>query len=716
MNTNLTHSEPVAGQVHVTERDGVYTIFLGTEEERVVTLTSERVASLKQTVIELRDLKASAVIISGPRQDMFAAGADINAIQSITDPVVGEELGKEGQAIFQMIEDLPCTTIAAISGPCVGGGCELALACNFRLLSHHPSSQIGLPETKLGILPGWGGTQRLPRLIGIQKALQVILPGRTLRPKQAKSYGLVHEVVAPDDILERAEEIAQKKNLPSPIEISFLDWLLTYTRVGRFFVKRKSEAALQKETKGHYPAPPAALKAVLLGLEKGTKVGYEHEAAELGRLVVTPESRALVGLFFLTEGAKKLGKSARGELSNLRTTVIGAGTMGAGIAHVLAGKKFPVILKDTSPEALERGKEQITKSLAKKKHISSSDREALLSQITFTTDPEPNRLQEVQLVVEAIVENMEVKKSVLRKISEQVAENAIIASNTSSLSISEIASELPHPGRVVGMHFFNPVEKMPLVEIVRGKKTDDRTVVLIAALTTKLGKFPIVVEDVPGFLVNRILTPYLNEAGRLLADGYNGEEIDRAATAFGMPMGPLRLLDEVGLDVARHVSKIMSDGYGERMKNSGYVDKLVEQKMLGKKSGLGFYDYSEKKERIQPNLSELLGIDKQRTVGDRQAITDRLIMSLINEGLRCLDEGVAGTPGKEAAAQIDLGTVMGIGFPPFRGGLITYAQTLGPKNILQKLQHLEKEHGPHFRPHPGITSGAPQQAVRRGEN
>jgi 3-hydroxyacyl-CoA dehydrogenase/enoyl-CoA hydratase/3-hydroxybutyryl-CoA epimerase len=706
MEQTLTHTSPVAGRVHITERNGVYILFLGSEEERVITLTSERMASLKETLQQLKEVKPKGLVISGIRENMFAAGADINAIQSIEDPVVGEELGKEGQNIFQMVEDLPCPTVAAVSGPCVGGGCELSLACDYRIISDHPSSQIGLPETKLGILPGWGGTQRLPRLVGIQQALKIILAGRTLRPKQARSVGLVHEITSPAEILARAEAIARRSSPPAHHQLTLVERFLTFTSIGRAIVKHTTEKHLAKETKGNYPAPPAALKAVLLGLQRGTTEGYAHEAAELGRLLVTPESRALVNLFFLTEGAKKLGKGAREDVKKLHTFVVGAGVMGAGIAGAFAQKGFPVILKDTSNEALESGTEHIAKTLQKKKYLSSQDRNAIMQGIQKTTESADPSFAEANFVVEAIVENLDIKKKVLTELSSVVAKDAILCTNTSSLPVSEIATGIQQPDRIVGMHFFNPVDRMPLVEIVRGKKTSDRTVVIVAGLATKLGKFPIVVEDVPGFLVNRVLTPYLNEAGALLLEGYDMREIDKAALKFGMPMGPIRLLDEVGLDVAKHVAKVMHEGYGERMASPGLVDKLVEKKMLGRKSGCGFYEYVEKTENPNPEISSLLEIKNKREVADKKLITDRLILSLVNEGIRCLDEGVAGVPGKESANQIDLGTVMGIGFPPFRGGLISYAESLGAKTILQKLTHLQKEYGERFTPHEGIAKRA----------
>lgn len=708
MESTLSHSTPVAGKVNVVEHDGVYTIFLGSEEERVITITSERMSSLKETIAQLSAIKPKGVIISGPRENMFAAGADINAIQSIQDPQVGEELGKQGQAVFQMIEDLPCPTVAAVSGPCVGGGCELALSCDYRLISTHPSSQIGLPETKLGILPGWGGTQRLPRLIGLQKALSIILPGKTLKATQAKKMGIIDEILAPENILARADAIARKKGpLPTRTSLSLLDKFLTFTRLGRRLVERKSLAAVMKETRGNYPAQPAALRAVLLGLREGTKRGYAHEAAELGRLLVTPESRALVNLFFLTEGSKRLGKGAKDDLRSLNSLVVGAGVMGAGIAGTLAQKQIPVILKDAQTQALDRGKAQIAKSLEKKRYLSEDDRRVIMNRVQAVTE-NPANTDEVNIVIEAIVEKMDVKKAVLGELAAQVSAQAILCTNTSSLSVSSIAEGIAQPQRVVGMHFFNPVEKMPLVEIVRGKETDDRTVVIVAGLTTKLGKFPIIVEDVPGFLVNRILTPYLNEAGALLEEGYRIKDIDRAAQRFGMPMGPIRLLDEVGLDVAEHVAKIMVDGYGDRMKSRGSVGKLVEKQLLGKKSGKGFYEYSDGHEVPNPEIRSILGITTERDAGDSKLIEERLIMSLINEGIRCLDEGVAGIPSKEAANQIDLGTVMGIGFPPFRGGLIAYAESLGAKVVLEKLRRLEKDHGAQFTPHSGIVQRAEQ--------
>lgn len=481
---------------------------------------------------------------------------------------------------------------------------------------------------------------------------------------------------------------------------------MTFTALGRKIVKSQASKALQKKTGGHYPAPPAALESCIYALEHSLEESFRYEAKELGRLLVSPECKALVNLFFLTESAKSIGRSAKKDTDHVQAIVIGAGVMGAGIAGELARKKCQVILKDTSHDALDKGTANIKRSLDKKKYLSEAERSFILNRIETTTRDSPN-LGNCNFAIEAIVEKMEVKQKVLGELALSLPLDAIIASNTSSLSISEIAETIPEPERVIGMHFFNPVDKMPLVEIICGKQSSDRAVAVVAALTTKLGKFPIVVQDVPGFLVNRILSPYLNEAGFLLKDGFGVEAIDKAAKKFGMPMGPIRLLDEVGLDVATHVGEIMVQGYGERMLGPDYAKILSEKGLQGKKNGSGFYLYDEGRSKgVNPELNSLLDLPNPKESGKIDEISDRLVLSLINEGVRCLDEGVAGTPGKDAARQIDLGTVMGTGFPPFRGGLVYYAEKLGAAILLEKLERLESTFGSRFSPAEGIRRRA----------
>ncbi len=684
---------------------GVHLLRLGSEDERVVTLTAERMASLKEALNKVKAASSKGLILTGPSASMFTAGADINAIQGLTDPVVAEELAKEGQSVYSLLEELPCTTVAAISGPCVGGGCEMVLACNYRIITEEPGSVIGLPEVKIGILPGFGGTQRLPRLVGLRKSLDIILAGKVLKPRQALSCGLVNQINPYDKLISTAENICLKKIKPSTKGISLLDKILAKTSFGRNFVKKSASKKLRKQTRGNYPAPPAALETVLYGLEKGKARGYEREAKELGRLLVTPECKALVRLFFLTEESKGIGKSAKDLVTDLTAVVVGAGVMGAGIAGIMARKDYRVILQDTTEKALARGREQISNFLGKIRYLSESDKSFILNRIETTVGESPN-VSNADFAIEAIFEDLKVKKEVLGSLAAKMPDNAIITTNTSSLSVSAIAEGIPHPERVAGMHFFNPVPKMPLVEVILGKKTDDKTVSVLCALATKLGKFPIVAQDVPGFLVNRILTPYLYEAAYLLVDGYSVLDIDNAALKFGMPMGPIRLLDEVGLDIAYHVSEVMFEGYGARMKGPPLVKTLLDAEMFGKKSGCGFYDYSTDTEVPSEKAFKLLDLKRNRDLGDEKVVLDRLLMSLINEAVLCLDEGVAGEPGQQAANQVDLGTVMGMGFPPFRGGLLYYANSLGAKSILSTLNHLNKQHGDRFQPCEGIIQRA----------
>jgi 3-hydroxyacyl-CoA dehydrogenase/enoyl-CoA hydratase/3-hydroxybutyryl-CoA epimerase len=682
---------------------GVALIQLGTEA--AVTLTPQRLDSLKKALFDLKSSSPKGLIITGSSTDMFTVGADINLIRGVTDPAVGESLAREGQDIFNLIEELPFPTVAAISGPCVGGGCELALACKFRIISDEKSSIIGLPEVKLGILPGFGGTQRLPRLVGLPKALDIILAGKTLRPRQAQSVGLVNEVVQSSRLLERADSIASGSNPTRQINLSFFDKILTHSKLGRSFVKKKAKVTIQKESKGFYPAPPSALESCIIGLERGTAVGYRFEAKELGKLIVSPESKALVSLFFLSEGAKSIGRSARKQVENLTSVVIGAGTMGAGIAGALAKSGCSVTLKDKSDVALAKGKELISTSLQKLRYLSETEKSFILNRVE-TTSRDLSNPSSVQFVVEAVFEDLSLKQKILSEIASQISEDAVVATNTSSLSVSKIAQAIPNPSRVVGMHFFNPVEKMPLVEIVMAESTSDKTLATVAALTTKLGKYPIIVRDVPGFLVNRILVPYLNEAAFLLQEGYSIVDIDTAATKFGMPMGPFRLLDEVGLDVAAHVSEIMVSGYGERMKAPGFTKLLANHNRLGKKSGGGFYDYKDGKSSPSLAARDLLKLSNRqdRQVTDLSGIQQRLILALVNEAILCLDEGVAGEPGPEAAAQVNLGTVMGIGFPPFRGGVLYFADAVGLPTILENLQKLEKDFGSRYKVAPGLIN------------
>lgn len=669
--------------VRVEERSsGVAVILLGGVDERTVILTKERIEALRGAIAQVRDLKPKGVIFLGPHDQMFTVGADISVIRDVVDPLVGEQLAQVGQAAYSEIESLPFPTIAAISGPCVGGGLELALACHHRICSEHSSTILGLPEVLLGIIPGFGGTQRLPRLIGIQKALSLILTGQKVRAREALALGLVDEVVPVVRLLDRAENILVGVPLAPRPPLSLRDRCLTYTSIGRKLVAKTSRKQILLQTKGFYPAPLKCLDAVLYGLKFGLVLGLVREAKLLGEVVVTPECKALTHVYLLTEAAKKLGKPLLDSLGEVRALVVGAGTMGAGIASVLLQQKIPVVLRDPEESILHKARNHIENGLERRKSLAPAEKRAMLD-LLFLQRGGDDRLREVNLVVEAVTEKADVKTAILTELAAKVEEGALIASNTSSLSITTLSEALPNPQSMVGMHFFNPVEKMPLVEIIRGANTSDRSLLTTAALAVKLGKFPIIVNDVPGFLVNRVLTPYLNAASRLLVQGIDPAAIEDASVCFGFPMGPFRVLDEVGLDVAMYVGETMVKGYGERMTPAPGPKELVALGRLGKKNGKGFYDYSGSEPVLWSELVATIAPTARPQRVHKELIADCLVLSMINEAVRCLDEGVAGAPSREAASQIDLGMVMGTGFPPFRGGPLFYADSLGVRGVLQ---------------------------------
>jgi 3-hydroxyacyl-CoA dehydrogenase/enoyl-CoA hydratase/3-hydroxybutyryl-CoA epimerase len=676
----------------------VATLTLGSSDERAITLTPQRIESFIAALAKVRDSKPKGLVIRAPSTESFCVGADISLIQSVTDPAKGAELAAQGQDAYNLLEDLPCTTVAAIGGPCVGGGCELVLACDYRIATEAPATSIGLPETKLGILPGFGGTYRLPRVVGLPKALDIILGGKTLRASQALKAGLVDRLTTPDTLFSLAEEIASGRVKPHKRRHSLIERALGGNPLGREIVRRNARKATLAQTKGFYPAPIKALDVTVSGLGRDRTSGLKVEAAELGSLIVSPESKALVHLFYLTEASKTLGKSARKDIEGIHALVVGAGTMGAGIAGALARNNHQVIVKDTSDASLERGKAHTSKELSKLRFLSSFERAAVASRIDWIQFSSPT-VARTSVVIEAVFEDINLKKKIFADLSKSVAADCILATNTSSLSVTEMAHAVEHPERFVGMHFFNPVEKMPLVEIIRGEKTSEATIAKVAALATEMGKFPIVVNDVPGFLVNRVLIPYLNEAVFLLQEGHSVEEIDGAALSFGMPMGPIRLLDEVGLDVAAHVSKVMVAGYGERMDVPAFAEKLISIDRKGRKNGRGFYDYTGKKHQPWEALTKTLELPTTpKTKLSREQITDRLVLHLVNEAMKCLNQGVAGSDKTLAEKQIDLGTVMGIGFPPFRGGVLYYAKRRGLEQIHADLERLHQAHGVRYAP------------------
>ncbi len=649
-----------------------------------------------------------ALVITSAKPGMFIAGANIDEIAGITDPAEGEAGSRRGQAVFSRLDRLQLFTVAAVDGVCLGGGTELILACDYRIATDAPATKIGLPEIQLGIIPGFGGTTRLPRLVGLTAALPLILTGKTVTASKAYRMGLVDERVHPAILRERVRallaEVAAGRR-PQARKRPLLE-RITGSSLARGFVLSQARKQVLKETKGHYPAPLAALETLTRTESLPLDRALKEEARTLGRLVVTPVSKNLIHVFRLMEAAKKPVTPASPR-DVAKVGVVGAGVMGGGIAQLLAYRGYAVRLKDIQSAALGHGLKtarELFDKVVKRGRLHRREAERMMAAISPTLDY--SGFGTAELVIEAVVERMEVKKAVLRELEGQVTSGCVLTSNTSALSVTEMQGALERPEDFCGMHFFNPVNRMPLVEIVRGEQTSDEAIATVWAVTRKLDKTPVLVQDGPGFLVNRILAPYMNEAGWLLVDGASVESIDRALVAFGMPMGPMRLLDEVGLDVAHHVSGILHQAFGARMAPAPALEKLPATKRLGRKGGLGFYTYEGSREKApDASMYAALGLPVTRRDIPREVIQERCILVMINEAARVLEEGIV-----RGAGDVDLGLITGTGFPPFRGGLMRYADSLGAASVLEKLERYARDLGERFEPAPLVRARAAEGA------
>jgi len=681
----------------------VAVVRLGSSDERLLTLSAERLDSLQQVIRYLAKHKPRGMVLSGPSSECFALGADLKLLKDALEPGAAEFLSSEGQKLCVEITCLPFPTVAAISGPCYGIACEIALACRYRLLSDHKKSALSVPEVELGIIPFFGATQLLPRLIGLPRALEFLLSSSLIMPSEALRARLVHEIVPVQRLKERAEKLAAD-GYPPPRRIRLRDRLLTYTSIGRHWIGKKKKQAILHATRGFYPAPEAALKAALTGLNSGLESGFKQEAKEFARLLAAPSSQALFHLHTLRQTAQTLGSKL--ESISWQATVLGAGKMGTEIAALLAISDYPVVLKDVNDDILERALQDIRSLLEEIPHLTPTERSFIINRIE-TTSQESATITNSNIVIEAVLEDPEIKKKVLAEVSRLIPLDAVIATNTCTLSISEVSAEVENPSRALGLHFLHPATRVQMVEIVRGRNTTNKAIATAAALVNRLGKYPIVVEDVPGFLVNRILGAYLLEATELLWQGYSISEIDQCALEFGMQQGPFQILDEIGLDVMAQVLDALALGYGERFRGSGLLQKLAQGGRWGRRCGEGFYQYHAKSQ--EPNsafLDSLRTTSSKPPAMDSRSMIERLVLVMINEAVRCLDEAVAGRPGQEAAGQIDLCSVYGMGFPVFRGGVLYYAETVGAESIDQKLSLLTEKAGPRYKAAPGIKSRA----------
>jgi 3-hydroxyacyl-CoA dehydrogenase/enoyl-CoA hydratase/3-hydroxybutyryl-CoA epimerase len=706
------------------DADGVATVLMDRAGETMNTLSPE-VADDMQAILERieTDPNIRAVVWGSAKERNFLAGADIRWFESLTDAAKSEEALRHTQEAFTRLENLHRDhgkpVVAAIHGACLGGGLELALACSGRVASNDErATQLGQPEVQLGLLPAAGGTQRLPRLIGVAAALDLILTGRPVRPRRALKLGLVDATVRKEELLATARAHALRALDPPPEPpVSFADRIkqklnpsalqtlaLETNPVGRRILFSQAGKAMLKETKGNYPAPPAALECVRIGQEQGVEAGFEAERKAFARLVLTPESRALRSIFFATQELKKdTGVSTDTEARPVTTVgILGGGHMGGGIAAVNTTRaKVRSVIKDIDDAGVERGLGYVQKVLdeqVKRRRMQKADAWlAMRRQVAGTTDYED--LADADLVIEAVFEDLELKRSVLADIEAATRSDTIFASNTSSIPITQIAATAKRPEHVIGMHYFSPVEKMPLLEIIVTETTADWVTATAVEFGKQQGKTVIVVNDGTGFCTTRILAPCLAEVLYLLQDGATIEEIDKAMVAWGLPVGPVTLSDEVGIDVGAKIGTIMEKAFGERMKAPDAFGALVADDRKGRKNGRGFYLYEDgKKGGVDDSVYEVLGVTPRPGTVARRDIQDRIALQMINEAVRCLEDGILRSP-----RDGDIGAVMGFGFPPFRGGPFRWIDQQGAATVSDRLRSLAKEHGSRFEPAPMLA-------------
>jgi 3-hydroxyacyl-CoA dehydrogenase/enoyl-CoA hydratase/3-hydroxybutyryl-CoA epimerase len=682
-----------------TDADRVLTVWMDLPGKSVNTCSPQFFEDLNRTLDAIERDRPAAVIIASAKAKSFNAGADLFEIRKMNREQLAEFVAR-GQAVFDRIAHLSIPTIAAINGNCMGGGFELSLACRYRVAVDDGSISIGLPETKLGLIPAWGGTTRLPRLIGLRRALPILLAGKTMPPKKAQRAGLVDEVVRPEALQAAAKRIVMSGRAPQ--RPSRIDGAIAGVTAIRTRVLATAERQTNEKSFGNYPAPSKVLDVVRIGYEQGVAAGLAAERTAIAELGETDAGRNLLRLFFLKQGAAKA--AAAGINAKTRevkyAAVIGGGTMGAGIVHALVRAGIPVRLVEVNAAAVSGALGRIKRTLDDDVSAGRIDRLAArhaLNRVSPTT--EWTGLELADLVIEAVAETIEVKRDVFARLDRLTRPTAVLATNTSSLSVTEMAQATLHPERVVGLHFFNPVPKMPLVEVVRAAKSDDASLATAIAVAVRIGKTPVLVGDAPGFLVNRILIPYLAEALTMAGEGTPITALDDAAKRWGMPMGPFELLDEIGLDVAAHVLRSLAGTTPAPANVAAAFDAARDRKWLGKKSGKGFYVHETKKRRrsaepeVNDELIKILSGGATPLTVDAESLQWRTVLPMVNEAARVLEEGVS-----QSTDAIDLSTVFGLGLAPFRGGIMQFANTVGADEIVRRLEELSVRHGSRFAP------------------
>jgi 3-hydroxyacyl-CoA dehydrogenase/enoyl-CoA hydratase/3-hydroxybutyryl-CoA epimerase len=700
----------------VTQDNGIAHLVIDVVGESVNTLKGEFAEQITQVIADIKAEKSIiGIVLCSGKTNCFVAGADINMLDACVTREEVVALSRQGQRIFAQLEQLTIPIVAAIDGSCLGGGLELAMACHARICSDNPKSSLGLPEVQLGLLPGSGGTQRLPKLVGLQKALDMMLTGKQLRAKQALKVGLVDDVVPSSVLMSVAEQkvmaLSQRGKHDRKRKQSAMDKLLENNTVGRNIVYQQAQKTVEAKTQGNYPAPLKIIDCIRTGIEISSESGYQREAEHFADLVMSAESAQLRQLFFATTAMKKeQGVAGIKPESMNKAGVLGGGLMGGGIAFVTATKaNMSVRVKDINHKGISQALKysyQILNKKVKRRFILNSEMQKQLSMITGSVNY--TGFKGIDIVVEAVFEDLNLKQKMVTEVENHCHEHTIFASNTSSLPIGKIAAEAKRPENVIGLHYFSPVDKMPLVEIIPHDKTSDQTISNTFAFAKKQGKTPIVVKDKAGFYVNRILAPYMNEAAILLLDGEPIDKIDSALVKFGFPVGPMQLLDEVGIDVGAKIGPILQADLGDRFAAPNAFDKLLADGRLGKKVKKGFYQYQKKsfltslqdrtkgvkpgQKQVDDSIYELLNILPSGTLSANE-MSKRCIFMMLNEAARCVDEGIVRNP-----RDGDIGAIFGIGFPPFLGGPLRYIDTLGVKSVVAQLTQWADQYGERYLP------------------
>ena len=683
----------------IEKKDGIATIWLDVKHEKMNVISPSLMKILGEVFDDLnKDDEVKGVVIISGKKD-FLAGADIKSF-AIEKPGDFRPIQAKGLEMLEDLEKGNKPVVAAIHGTGFGLGTELPLACHARVASNHPSTKMGLPEVKLGILPGGGGTQRLPRLVGIQTALDMMLTGKSIFAYRVKEMGLVDELTDKNKLHQAATMIAKRLIAGTykrkKRKKGFVNWFLEDTGIGRGILFKQARKMAMKQSQGNYPAILAILDTVETGFKKGIKAGYEKELEYFEKLMLTPESKAMRGLFFNMSANKK--NPITDNAPKLKTLgMIGAGFMGVGIAEVSVGKKIKVLLKDINDDMITAAKKQIWAGLSKKiryKSLTKPQAEEVMGRVSgqLTYD----NFEYADIVIEAVLEKMDLKKIIIADIEKHCREDVIIASNTSSLSITEMAENAKNPENVIGMHYFSPVPKMPLLEIVKTDKTADSVIASCYDFGVNQGKTVIVVKDSPGFYVNRILGPYMNECLVMIDEGLDFGAIDKALLKKGFPVGPITLFDQVGLDIAAHVVGSSEKMIGARdgfVLSYGVV-KMFEAGRLGRKNKQGFFSYDKKSKKQGPDKSAYQFFKGN---GDKslpmEEIQNRALMLMLNEAVLCLEEGIIAN-----ATDGDIGAVFGIGFLPFTGGPFSYMDQLGADRVVEIMNDLTEKYGPKYTP------------------